>query len=154
MEVRALLLLLLLPVAEMAVAQSSGTKPTVVSTNPANGAVNVSRTLRCFSVTFSEPMSGQCGAVTSGWVGAAGPGWSCSWSTDKMTMTVCTENTGSTLAPGSRVQASLNPAGTSPWIADADGNFLDSFTFSFTVEISSDGQMLDGLPCLGQYVYQ
>jgi pimeloyl-ACP methyl ester carboxylesterase len=139
MRAKVLLPASLLVIASVAAAQSSGAKPTVVSTDPANSAVNVSRALQCFSITFSEPMNTICGAVTSGWVGAAGSGSSCQWSTDKMTMTVCRENTGSTLIAGSQVQASLNPAGMSPWIADADGNFLDAFSFSFTVEMGSAG---------------
>ena len=73
MKMRALLPALLLVAADIPAAQSLGTKPTVVSTNPADGAVDVSRALRCLSMTFSKPMNvSACGGSTSGWIGAGG----------------------------------------------------------------------------------
>lgn len=105
-------------------------KPTVVSTNPADGATGVSRHIESFSITFSKPMEiGSCGAITSNW----GKG-SCSWSADKLTMTINRGDEPAPLALGIIVKVFLNPSGHSPWIKDAEGNFLDPFQFSFTTE--------------------
>ena len=44
------------------------TKPTVVATNPPNGATDVSPSLASFSITFSKPMDAtRCGASTRSW---------------------------------------------------------------------------------------
>ncbi len=113
---------------------SAQTKPTVISTVPANGATSVSNALACISVTFSKPMYGACGMGTSNWLLGGGSA-SCSWSGDARTMTYCRPDpTNNPLSPGSMVTVYLNPAGVTPWIKDTDGNYLDSFSFSFSVK--------------------
>ncbi len=109
------------------------TKPTVVSTDPPNGATGVSPTIVSFSVTFSKPMNtlSGCAAMTSNWTGAGGPGSRCVWSTDQKTMTVYRDPS-SPLAPGSTVTATLNWPGYQG-TKDAEGNILDTYTFSFTI---------------------
>jgi hypothetical protein len=110
------------------------TKPVVVSTNPANGAANVSRFLDCITVTFSKPMVG-CGMSTQGWLGAGQPGSSCTFSADGKTMAYCRANpAGNPLVQGSTVTGWLNPSPGPPLIKDTDGIYLDPYSFSFTVE--------------------
>ena len=119
-------------IASAAGAQSSGTKPTVVSTDPANGAVNVNRTIPSLSVTFSKPMAPLAGMTTSNWY-AGGPGSSYAWSTDQRTLTYFRESPPVPLATGTKVTVMLNPAGSPPTLRDTEGNYLDPYTFSFTI---------------------
>ncbi len=105
------------------------TKPTVVSTNPANGAKDVPASIRSFSVTFSKPMVGGCGSSTSNWLGAGGPGSSCQWSADGRTMTVTRGSEPQFLSSGSTITVTLNPPG-SQFLRDSEGNVLDTYVFS------------------------
>ncbi|MBM3789080.1 MAG: hypothetical protein FJW35_01885, partial [Acidobacteria bacterium] len=111
------------------------TKPVVVSTNPSNGAVNVSRFLGCISITFSKAMSGSCGLISQNFLPTGPAGSGCTWSADARTMTYCrAEPSNTPLIEGSTVSVSLNPSGSTPWIKDTEGNFLDPYTFSFRIE--------------------
>jgi len=125
----------LIAMAQVAMAQP-GIKPRVVGTNPANGAAGVSRYLGCISTTFDTAMNtSSCGMSTSNWFIGSGSS-SCTWSADQRTMTYCRPDPNNNpLAYGSVVVAYLNPAGTQPWIRDADGDYLDPYSFQFTIEI-------------------
>ncbi len=82
-------------------------KPSVLSTNPANGATGVSPDIRWFSVTFSKTMdTGACGALTGNWIGAGDPGSKCEWSADKKTMTVTRGNASAPIGTGATVTVS------------------------------------------------
>ncbi len=112
-----------------------GVKPQVAGTNPAHGAAGVSRYTGCISVTFNTAMNtSSCGMATSNWF--VGPGSaSCTWSADQRTMTYCRPDPDNNpLAYGAVVSVYLNPSGTQPWIRDADGDYLDPYSFQFTVE--------------------
>jgi hypothetical protein len=113
-------------------------KPVVVSTYPANGAVDVPPDFQ-LSITFDRPMDVRYGGAlsTSGWMAGTRQ-----WSSDGRTLIV--QRGGDLPVPGATVRIILNPSvsGLEPaqfWFRDAQGNFLDSFTFSFTV---SEGDLL------------
>jgi hypothetical protein len=113
-----------------------GTKPKVSTTDPANGATNVSRYQACIAVTFDTAINTSgCGMTTSNWYIIGQGSSSCYWSPDRRTMTYCRPDpTSNPLAYGSQVWVYLNPAVSPPWLADADGDFLDPYAFSFTIE--------------------
>lgn len=125
----------LIAMAQVAMAQP-GIKPRVVGTSPANGAAGVSRYLGRISTTFDTAMNtSSCDMSTINWFIGSGSS-SCTWSPDQRTMTYCRpDSDNNPLAYGSVVVAYLNPAGIQPWIRDADGDYLDSYSFQFTVEI-------------------
>ncbi len=131
---RALVFLIMLFVVTDPARPQAGVKPKVALTDPANGATNVSRLKACIAATFDTPMIGSaCGMGTMNWIGGTG---SCSWSADNRTMTYCrADPVGNPLAYGTVVYVYLNPGGVSPWLKDADGDFLDPYTFSFTIEV-------------------
>jgi hypothetical protein len=110
-----------------------GVKPKVTLTEPANGASGVSRFTECITVTFDTAMNtSYCGIGTSANWQVGGGGLSCSWSGDRKTMINCRRDPANNpLEYGTVVQALL----MSPWIVDAEGDFLDTYTFSFTVEV-------------------
>ena len=113
------------------------TKPTVVSTNPSNLAVNVSPLIQSFNVTFSKPMDTNYGVPgTNGWPIASG-----SWSQDKTVFTFTRHAPITPFEGGMTLTISLNPAGfpQSIWFRDTEGNFLDPYTFSFTFESGQTG---------------
>lgn len=113
------------------------TKPTVVSTNPPNLAVNISPLLAAFSVTFSKPMDTNYGVPgTSGWPIASG-----SWSQDKIVFTFTRHAPITPFEGGVTLTISLNPPGfpLSILFRDTEGNFLDPYTFSFTFESGPTG---------------
>ncbi len=113
----------------------SQTRPTVVSTDPPNGAAGVSAWLASFSMTFSKPMdTTRCGASTRNW--PYGPGGSCTWSADKLTMTLTRYNPQTPFGPGQKIEAYLvDPEWNPPvsYLVDAEGNHLDPYHYSFTI---------------------
>ncbi|HYK91261.1 MAG TPA: Ig-like domain-containing protein [Acidobacteriota bacterium] len=117
----------------------SQTKPTMVSTNPANGATGVSRYLASFSMTFSKPMdTTRCGASTRSWpYPPSGQGGSCTWSADKLTMTLTRYNPETPFGPGQKIEAYLvDPEWKvqESYLVDTEGNHLDPpYYFSFTI---------------------
>ncbi len=127
----------------------SGTKPTVVSTNPANGATGVKGDIRSFSVTFSKAMAGGCGANTLNWLGAGDPGNSCVWSADKLTMTVTRGTLAPVIGEGIMVTVWLNPPSGPSTLCDTEGNCLDPYTFSFTIFSSSSFEKIPADPQKG-----
>jgi hypothetical protein len=112
------------------------TKPTVVATNPPNGATGVSPDITTITITFSKAMDTSYG----GWSGAVGlsnwlspQGNSAKWSEDKKTLTYYRIGTSlPPLPPGTTVTVYLNyvPPGS---LKDTDGNILDKYIFSFTI---------------------
>jgi hypothetical protein len=120
-------------IAASLIAQTQGAKPSVVSTAPADKSVGVSRLRPCLTFTFNKEMAPWCGAITQNWY-AGGPGSTCTWSADKKTMTVCREDPPTRLGLGKTITAWLNPAGSTPWIQDEAGNFLDPYSISFKIE--------------------
>ena len=111
----------------------SQTRPTVVSTNPSDGATGVSPDTRSLSITFSKSMYTQrCGASTVNWPGAGLGEGRCTWSTDGKTMTLIRSDSAPALDAGVTVTVWLNPPGN-PFLRDTEGNYLDPYTFSFKV---------------------
>lgn len=107
------------------------TKPTVVSTYPADLAKNVSATIQSITVTFSKPMNTSYGGLwTNGW-----PGGIVSWSADKRVFTQTRIDT-TPLEAGKIITINLNPsyAMESTRFRDTEGNYLDPYTFVFTIE--------------------
>ena len=108
-------------------------QPTVVSTNPANGATGVSRSLTTISVTFSEPMKNSFS------ISSSGSNWDLSNATPTSwdpTMTIVTEGRDNVglLPANTKIDIILNPTGYNNVFRDASGNILNPspFTFSFT----------------------
>ncbi len=100
--------------------------PRVVSTNPANGATGVSRSLTSVSFTFSEPMDTRpCGCYSYNW-GAS----SCSWSAGNTVLKMTRNNEDELLGQNITVIIQLNDG--IDIYHDLDGNPLSSFTLSFT----------------------
>lgn len=112
-------------------------QPTVVSTNPSNGEVEVSRNLEWISVTFSEEME-EGYSVSVDWDSSAAIGWPLSgataltWSSDGRTFLFSRANVGTRLVPGITIQVTLNPPSHPPRFRDISGNPLEPFTFTFT----------------------
>jgi hypothetical protein len=100
--------------------------PVVVSTNPVNGATDVSRDLLSFSITFSKPMRGGTSS-TSNW----GTG-NIEWSADQTTVTFVRTDA-QRLGAGVTVTITLSPPGYPPY-EDLQGNPLPTYTLSFTTE--------------------
>jgi hypothetical protein len=124
-----------------ALSAHSQTKPVVVSTNPPNGATGVSTFLSSFSITFSKPMdTTRCGASTRSWpYPPSGLGGSCTWSTDKLTMTVTRYNPDTPLAAGLKIEVYVNDPQDQPFLRDAESNYIDTYYFSFTIA-SGEGE--------------
>jgi pimeloyl-ACP methyl ester carboxylesterase len=119
-------ILLIGVVFEAALVSAAGGSPTVVRTNPANGATGVSRSLTSVSFTFSEPMdSRSCGCFSSNW----GPS-SCTWSAGNTVLTLTRNNDDALLGLNSTVIIRLNDG--FDIYHDVDGNPLSTFTLSFT----------------------
>ena len=107
----------------------SQTKPVVVSTNPADLAVDVSPDIASFSITFSKPMDTNYGLPgTSGWIG----GTVAAWSGDKLTVTFARPSP-TPIQAGTTVTIYLNYGGQSTMFRDTGGNFLDPYRFSFSI---------------------
>jgi pimeloyl-ACP methyl ester carboxylesterase len=116
----------------------SQTKAVVVSTNPANGATGVDPFLASFSITFSKPMdTTRCGASTRSWpYPPSGQGGSCTWSADKLTMTLTRYNPETPFAAGLKIEAYLVDPEWKPqesYLLDAQGNHIDPYYYSFTI---------------------
>jgi hypothetical protein len=113
------------------------TKPTIVSTNPPNGATGVSRMLASLSMTFSKTMDTRfCGLSTRNW--PYGAGGTCTWSADKLTMTLARYNPETPFASGLKIEAYIiDPEWTvqESYLRDTEGNHLDPYYYSFTIEI-------------------
>ncbi len=113
----------------------SGVKPRVVATDPGNGATGVSRVKACGTFTFDVAMDTSVCGVGSNLPLGTGSGGTCTWSADQKTMTVCRADAASNpLAYAFQVVVFLNPAGVTPWIRDTEGDYLDPFTITFTIE--------------------
>lgn len=112
-------------------------QPIVVSTNPSNGELDVSRNLEWISVTFSEEM-GDGYSVSVDWDSPAAIGWPLSgataltWGSDGRTFLFSRENVGKRLVPGITIQVTLNPPSHPPRFKDISGNALEPYTFAFT----------------------
>ena len=107
---------------------SDTTIPTVVSTNPANGATNISRDLTQVSITFSEAMaSGR--SITSNF-----PAYTVSWSQDQKTAYLTRNDQLTPLASGATFTFTLNPTGYLNF-RDLQYNYLPQTVFSFTAAV-------------------
>jgi hypothetical protein len=107
---------------------SDTTIPRVVSTNPANGATNISRDLTQVSITFSEAMSSSR-SITSNF-----PAYTVSWSQDQKTAYLTKNDQLTPLASGAIFTFTLNPAGYLNF-RDLQYNYLPQAVFSFTVAV-------------------
>lgn len=107
-------------------------KPVVVSTDPADLASGVSRDITAFSITFSKPMNTAYGLPgTNGW-----PAAHYTWSVDKRTITWIRNDAPTPLPAGTTYMIYLNAPGALEqfMFRDTEGNYLDYYTFSFTIE--------------------
>jgi pimeloyl-ACP methyl ester carboxylesterase len=113
------------------------TKPVVVSTNPPDLATGVSPGLASFSITFSKPMNtGYGGPFTNGW-----PSSTWTWSADQKTFTSTRTDLSTPLTAGITMMIYLNLPGTSDstMFRDTEGNYLDYYKFSFTIQGGNAG---------------
>ena len=118
--------------------------PTVVSTNPSNGAIGVSADLDTVSVTFSEPMAPTYSISNSGSWGESVQ----TWSGDKTKLYMTRENAGTPLSEGETIFFTLNPAGSYRF-QDLEGNYLETYTFSFGIGESSAPTVVSTTPANG-----
>ena len=120
--------------AALSASPAAADRPTVLSTEPANGATGVATDLEHIVVTFSETMGG--GFSTSGI-----SGFDIEWSSDRRSV-ILTRSAGQPpWTAGQIFTITLNPP---PYwsFADLDGNELATYMFSFTV----GGQPTPGAP--------
>lgn len=112
-------------------------QPTVVSTNPSNGELEVNRNLEWISVTFSDEME-EGYSVSVDWDPPAAIGWPLSgataltWGSNGRTFLFSRANVGTRLVPGITIQVTLNPPSHPPRFKDMSGNALEPYTFTFT----------------------
>jgi hypothetical protein len=102
------------------------TGPTVVSTDPVNGATGVAADLEAITITFSEEMGN--GLSLSG----LGGSFSISWSPDHRVLTVARTAGAPAWEDGRTLEIVLNPP-PHYGFADTEGNLLATYTFAFTV---------------------
>ncbi len=129
-------LIVVLIAVSFAVPIKAQTKPTVVSTFPADLAKNVSAMIPSITITFSKPMdTGYGGLWTNGW-----PGGYIEWSADKKVFTVTRHSPITPLEAGKTIVIYLNPsyAMDSTKFRDAEGNYLDPYYFLFTIASSHE----------------
>lgn len=109
--------------------------PTVVSTNPTDGATGVSRDLEVVSITFSEWMNTCCASIASNF-----PSYSISWSEDHKTVYLTRDDLQTRLSGGLSYTFTLNGEGYENF-RDTQGNFLPETVFSFTTAEEYDYQL-------------
>ncbi|MBN1903529.1 MAG: Ig-like domain-containing protein [Deltaproteobacteria bacterium] len=125
------------------------TPPYVISTTPANGAINVSRDLQSISIRFSEPMNpGFGGMANSNFPEASG-----AWSENYTVLTRTKEDSTARLYSGGLYSFELNPSwATDPFLfRDTQGNLLPYTTFSFITpeEYDENFMLIEGNPGRG-----
>ena len=98
------------------------TIPTVVSTVPADGAVNVSRSLAQITVTFNKAMKSGIDISAGNWAPSQ-----FAWSADLKTLTITRTNTSTLLYASAKVIVILGSG-----FQDTEGNSLSHYEFSFT----------------------
>ncbi len=126
--------------------EAAAQAPTVVSTYPANGATNVSRSINVISVTFSKAMNtGGVSIGSSGWGSSA---WG--YGNQDKTFYYTRINDLAKLAAGAAITFTLNGQGTTGF-QDTSGNPLQTYTFSFTIGNDSELQRIDANPGKGFY---
>jgi hypothetical protein len=110
--------------------------PFVVSTNPANGQVDVSRDLEAVSITFSEPMQHYV-SVYSNWSPITVT------SSEDSTVFYFTRTSTDKLPPYSGFYMHLNPGGAQGnYFRDVDGDPLSTYYLSF----STGGSQIQKIP--------
>ena len=125
--------------------QAEGEKPVVISTNPSNGESGVSQYTDWVSVTFSETMNGWSSVSScSDWNLS---GAQIDWSNDQKIFYFSRADAGQPLAAGKIISFTLNPIG-SPMFQDTEGNYLDTYYFSFTIETPNDVKAMPWIPLL------
>lgn len=130
---RFLSLVVLVAVAALCVpTDASASPPTVVSTEPANGATGVAPDLPQIVLTFDKGMSG--GYSFTGLSG----GWSGQWSQDQRSLTLSRPPALPPWSDRTIVTMVLNPP---PYLSfvDLEGNPLGTYAFSFTVGAAVPG---------------
>jgi hypothetical protein len=121
-----LVLVAIAPWVCLAVAHADDTiAPTVVATNPPNGATGVSRALPIVSIAFSEPMNTSGADLSSDFSVAL------SWSPDQRTLYLVRSDPSTLLEQGVTYSFFLNDL--SPHFCDVAGNPLPRTVLSFTV---------------------
>ncbi len=102
--------------------------PSIVSTNPANGATGVSRDLLTVSITFSEPMNPNVLNMTSNF-----PDFNHTWHDYNRVLRLTRIDTQTRLISGANYVFNMNPPG-GYIMCDTQGNPLPPTTFSFQTE--------------------
>lgn len=113
-------------------AEDYGEGPVVVSTNPPDGATDVSWDLAAVSITFSKAMDTTYMSIGSNF----GP-YTSTWSADKRTIILTRQDTASPLSTGMTYYFVLNGVGYENF-RDTEGHFLPETRFSFTTAFDPD----------------
>jgi hypothetical protein len=120
--------------------------PTVVSTYPATGAANVSRTINTISVTFSKPMDTHFYSIGStNW-----PSSTISWNSQGTVFYYTRTDDLTRLSAGSAVQFRINYPGYVSF-KDLEGNYLPAYTLDFTIGSGFTVQKISADPTNGFY---
>jgi hypothetical protein len=104
--------------------------PTVVSTNPGNGATNVDLHIEKISITFSTEMDETAGYTLGGFPVIDGTAY---WSDNGKTFNF-PRNMHAPLWLGRTYTITLNPPGRPRGFRDLSGNLLKEYTFSFSTK--------------------
>ena len=118
------------------VGPDTGIPPTVVSTDPPDGASGVSPNLEVVSITFSEPMNTCCQSI-----GTNFPSYSLSWHESDTILRLTRDDPESRLAAGLTYTFVLNGEGFENF-RDKEGHFLAETVFSFSIAEDYDYQLL------------
>jgi hypothetical protein len=104
--------------------------PTVVSTNPGNGATNVVLNIEKISITFSTAMDKTAGYALGGFPFIDGTAY---WSDNGKTFNF-PRNMHAPLWLGRTYTITLNPPGRPRGFRDLSGNLLKEYTLSFSTK--------------------
>jgi hypothetical protein len=107
--------------------------PRVVSTDPPNGAANISRRLTAIKITFDRDMQPDSHGMLSGPQGFFGlVNARVEYDKGSRTFTITRDNAGEPLPPNTSIYFSLNPPGYSGYFLDAAGTRAEMTSFGFT----------------------
>jgi hypothetical protein len=115
----------------VSVGSAAAQMPIVVSTNPLNGATDVSQTADMVSVTFNKPMNTAYRSVsTSNWSSSFLTNY---WSQDGMTLYLPRQDIHYPFIPNTKVMIMINLPGYEN-IQDTEGNLVEEYNLTFWIE--------------------
>ncbi|HDR14686.1 MAG TPA: hypothetical protein ENN79_04205 [Desulfobacteraceae bacterium] len=106
-----------------------GDRPSVVSTNPASGELNVGMDLEYVSITFDKPMKSSHSIFSNF------PPYDLSWSSDQQTVTLSRRDLSTPLFADAIYFFTLNKDGVTSF-QDLSGAPLEEYSFSFTTAMN------------------